>query len=210
MKKIIIVGAGGLGRQSLAQLQTDYAHGIDWVIAGFLDERGPSTVSDDLFYPWLGHPESFEPRSEYLFVAAIGDPASRERQVVQLAEKGAEFISVRTRCQIGVRTQYGPTFFAYNVCTGVDCRIGAYCYVDQDALLGHDVVLGDYAHVGARCLLAGYVKVGKGVVIHSGAMISRGVTIGDGAVVGMGAVVFKDVPPGATVLGNPARVTFQR
>jgi sugar O-acyltransferase (sialic acid O-acetyltransferase NeuD family) len=210
MKKVIIVGAGGLGRQSLAQLQTDYAHGIDWIIAGFLDERGPSAVSEDVYYPWLGSPENFEPQADHMFVAAIGDPSSRELQVAMLVAKGAEFVSVRTRCQIGVRTTYGPTFFAYNVNTGVDCTIGGYGYIDQEALIGHDVEIGDYAHIGARCLLAGHVKVGRRVVIHSGAMIARGVNIGDDAVVGMGAVVFKDVPPGATVLGNPARVTFQK
>lgn len=210
MKKVIIVGAGGLGRQSLAQLQTDYAHGLDWIIGGFLDERGPTTVSQELFYPWLGYPESFEPQADHIFVAAIGDPVSREVQIIPLLAKGAEFVSVRTRCQIGVRTTYGPTFFAYDVSTGVDCQIGGYGYIDQDALIGHDVVIGDYVHIGARCMLAGHVNVGKRVVIHSGAMISRGVTIGDDAVVGMGAVVFKSVPPGATVLGNPARVTFQK
>lgn len=43
MKRIIILGAGGLGRQVLAQLQVDYGHGIDWVIGGFLDERGPES-----------------------------------------------------------------------------------------------------------------------------------------------------------------------
>ena len=39
MKRIIILGAGGLGRQVLAQLQVDYSHGIDWVIVG--GESGP-------------------------------------------------------------------------------------------------------------------------------------------------------------------------
>ena len=48
MKRIIILGAGGLGRQVLAQLQVDYGHGIDWVIGGFLDERGDA-VAESLY-----------------------------------------------------------------------------------------------------------------------------------------------------------------
>lgn len=210
MKKIIIVGAGGLGRQALAQLQVDHAHGIDWVIAGFLDERGPETVSEALYYPWLGYPESFMPEPDHCFVVAVGDPSSREQQVQPLLEKGAEFISVRTRCQLGTRTSYGATFFGYDVSSGVDCQIGSYGFIDQETLIGHDAVIGDYVHIGPRCLLAGYVKVGKGVVINSGAMLARGISVGDGAVIGMGAVVFKDVPPGATVAGNPARVIFSK
>lgn len=210
MKKIIIVGAGGLGRQALAQLQVDHAHGIDWVIAGFLDERGSETVSEALYYPWLGYPENFMPEPDHCFVVAVGDPSSREQQVQPLLDKGAEFISVRTRCQLGTRTRYGATFFGYDVSSGVDCQIGSYGFIDQETLIGHDTVIGDYVHIGSRCLLAGYVKVGKGVVINSGAMLARGISVGDGAVIGMGAVVFKDVPPGATVAGNPARVIFSK
>jgi maltose O-acetyltransferase len=50
------------------------------------------------------------------------------------------------------------------------------------------------------------IKIGKNVWIGGGALILPGVTVGDGALVGAGAVVTQDVPPGATVVGNPARV----
>lgn len=210
MKKVVILGAGGLGRQVLAQLQMDHSLGLDWLVEGFIDERGPEVVSEALYYPWLGCPETFAPKAEHLFVAAIGDTASREAQVQLLLEKQANFIAIRTRCLLGARTSFGPTFFGYDVTTGVDCTIGAYGFIDQQAMIGHDVTLGDYVHIGPRALLAGNVTVHKGATVHSGAMISRGITVGEGAVVGMGAVVFKDVPAGATVMGNPARIIFQK
>lgn len=210
MKRVVILGAGGLGRQALAQLQVDHSHGIDWVIAGFLDERGPAVVPEALYYPWLGYPETFLPQADHIFVAAVGDPQSREKQVRPLLAKGAQFISVRTSTRLGARTLYGATFFGYDVNCGVDCRIGSYGFIDQETILGHDVVIGDFVHIGPRCLLAGNVQVGDGAVINSGAMVAQRVTIGENAVVGMGAVVFKDVPAGATVAGNPARPIFQR
>ncbi len=49
------------------------------------------------------------------------------------------------------------------------------------------------------------VVIGEDVWIGGGALILPGVTIGDGAIVGAGAVVTRDVAPGATVVGNPAR-----
>lgn len=49
-------------------------------------------------------------------------------------------------------------------------------------------------------------KVLEGAAIGAGAVIVCGVTIGKGALVGAGAVVTKDVPDGATVVGNPARI----
>ncbi len=210
MRRVIILGAGGLGRQVLARMEADVACGVDWIIAGFLDERGPEVVAEILNCPWLGYPEHFQPQSDDLFIVAIGDPASREKQVKLLLGKGAKFIDYGRPGFLGVRTAWGPTFFGYDVSCGVDSQIGNYCFIDQDSMIGHDVVIGDYVHIAPRCLLAGYVKVGNGVVINSGAMLSRGVIVGDGAVIGMGAVVFKDVPAGATVVGNPARVIFTK
>src|SRR5690606_4170227 len=50
------------------------------------------------------------------------------------------------------------------------------------------------------------IRIGRNVWIGGGAVILPGVTIGDDAVIGAACVVTKDVPPGATVVGNPARV----
>ena len=50
------------------------------------------------------------------------------------------------------------------------------------------------------------MTIGDGAYVGSGALIRQGITIGAGAVVGMGAVVVRDVAPGETVVGNPARV----
>ncbi|HEY8564399.1 MAG TPA: sugar O-acetyltransferase [Beijerinckiaceae bacterium] len=49
------------------------------------------------------------------------------------------------------------------------------------------------------------VTIGRNVWIGGGALVLPGVTIGDDAIVGAGSVVTRDVPPGATVVGNPAR-----
>jgi maltose O-acetyltransferase len=49
------------------------------------------------------------------------------------------------------------------------------------------------------------VRIGKDVWIGGGAIILPGITIGDGAVIGAGSVVTRDVGPGVTVAGNPAR-----
>ncbi len=50
------------------------------------------------------------------------------------------------------------------------------------------------------------VVIGDDVSIGIGAMVLKGVHIGAGARIGAGAVVTRDVPPGATVMGNPARI----
>jgi maltose O-acetyltransferase len=51
------------------------------------------------------------------------------------------------------------------------------------------------------------VRIGSNVWIGGGAIVLPGVSIGDDAIVGAGSVVTRDVPPGTTVVGNPARVS---
>lgn len=48
--------------------------------------------------------------------------------------------------------------------------------------------------------------IGNDVKIFTGATVFGGITVGDGATIGAGAVVSRDVPPGCTVAGNPARI----
>ncbi len=54
------------------------------------------------------------------------------------------------------------------------------------------------------------VRIGKGVWVGYGATLCPGINVGEGAVIGMGAVVTEDVPSGAVVGGNPARIVRMR
>jgi serine O-acetyltransferase len=76
------------------------------------------------------------------------------------------------------------------------------------------------SQVGANCSIIANVTIGMRnehafpvigdhVFIGAGARVLGGITIGDGAVIGANAVVIEDVPPGATVVGIPARIVRQ-
>jgi len=86
---------------------------------------------------------------------------------------------------------------------GMGVVIGETAEIGEDTTLYHGVTLGGTTwNKGKR-----HPTLGKAVVVGAGAKILGPITVGDGAKIGSNAVVVKDVPPGATVLGVPGRVT---
>jgi maltose O-acetyltransferase len=118
------------------------------------------------------------------------------------------FIEAPFHCSYGINIRLGSRVYLNAGCTILDSgsvRIGA------DSMLGPGVHIYCAEHHKDPALrakgieIALPVEIGDDVWIGGGAIILGGVTIGKGALVGAGAVVTKDVPPGATVVGNPAR-----
>lgn len=94
----------------------------------------------------------------------------------------------------------------YGAYVGPDAVIGPDTIINTGAIVEHDVDVGAHVHVCPGAILLGRSRVRDYAFIGGGAVVRDGYTVGKGAIVGMGAVVTKDVPDGATVVGNPARI----
>lgn len=89
---------------------------------------------------------------------------------------------------------------------GMGIVIGETAEIGDDCTLYHGVTLGGTSwSKGKR-----HPTLGKGVVVGAGAKILGPITVGDGAKIGSNAVVVKEVPPGATAIGIPARIVEAR
>jgi len=84
-------------------------------------------------------------------------------------------------------------------------RVGARTKIDNHCQVGHNVVIGPDTLIAGMAAIAGSVVIGRGVIIGGNVGISDHVTIGDGARLAGRSGVTKDVPPGATWAGFPAR-----
>lgn len=96
----------------------------------------------------------------------------------------------------------------------IGAEIGEETMIDMNAVLGGRAIVGKRCHIGAGTVLAGVIEppsaqpviVEDDVVIGANAVVIEGVRVGKGAVVAAGAVVLQDVPAGAVVAGNPAKI----
>lgn len=92
---------------------------------------------------------------------------------------------------------------------GARARVGKRCWIMAGSVINHDCTLGDRVIATSQATLAGYVKVGAGAYLGQSSTVKQYLSIGERSTLGMGAVVTRDVPAGATVVGNPARAIRQ-
>lgn len=201
---LIVLSAGGFGRNVVSLARNDPAFGKDWDVKGFLDDRPGLQGLPEA--PLLGDPLTYLAQEGDIFTCALGDPAARRKYTPALLAQGADFIVLRPHLSAGDRVTIGRGgLFELNVSIGADTTLGDFVTVLSTSIIGYGVTVGDYCQIGSFVFVGGGARIGSDVVIHPHATILPGVNVGDGAVVGAGAVVIGDVQPHTTVIGNPAK-----
>lgn len=174
---------------------------------GFIDDSPPPPK---LLAPfgvgYLGSTAEWEAVDAVDILVGIGSGAVRETVSRRLAAGGVDGGLVDPRSSVGVdvRRGEGVVIFAQaTVTTNID--LGRHTHIGRGAAIGHDCVIGDFVTVMPLASVSGNVTIGDRATVGAGAVIRQGQVIGADAYVGAGAVVVSDVPPGVTVVGNPAR-----
>jgi sugar O-acyltransferase (sialic acid O-acetyltransferase NeuD family) len=211
VKQVAVFGASGCGRgvMPLARLQwasSDAAYSLV-----FVDDSPASAQANGhpvlTYAQWLARPAS----SRHISIA-IANGFVRQKLAERCAADGVTFFETRASNVVqldDVQIDEGAILCPFvtltsNIRIGKHFHANLYSYVEHDCVIGNFVTFAPGVKCNGNVLIEDHAYIGAGAIIKQG-QPGRPLVIGRSAVVGMGAVVTKSVPPGVTVVGNPAR-----
>ena len=205
MDCVIIVGAGGFGREAYYLIQAINEIKAQYEIVGFLDDNPNALEGKKIDSPIIGRIDEWTPCGDEVYVMGIASPKIKEVIANTLISKGATFITlihpaalvnrdaiIGTGCVISGRSSIGAL-----------AQIGNFVHV-AGSMIGQDAEIGDFSTTTGYANITN-AKLGKRVFVGSHAVILNGRKVGDDAFICAGSIVFHNVKPGCKVFGNPAK-----
>lgn len=205
---ILLIGAGGHAKVVLDALLARGTPASDIMVR----DGDPALAGRELMGIGIDTPELPEEFGDLAFHIALGDGNARQRLlgIIRMREGHLETI-MHPAAIVSRSGQIGQgCFLAAGSVVGPLAAVGSGTIVNHNAVVDHDCVIGDCCHIAPNATIGGGARLGCGILIGSGAVVLPGRTVGDGSVIGSGAVVTRDVPPGVSWTGIPARSNSER
>jgi sugar O-acyltransferase (sialic acid O-acetyltransferase NeuD family) len=207
VRDLVIIGAGGHGRELLDLVDAMNADEARWNVLGFLadDDSHPERVAARGFEILGATSELAKLRCDY--VVGIGNPKARKRVDEEAERLGGTPVTLRhPTALVGSVTTIGiGGVLSAGAVVTTNVELARSVHLNVGASVSHEGRLGSYTTLAPGARFAGNVTTGEGADIGAGAVARPGVTIGAWAVVGAGAAVVADVEPDTVVAGVPAR-----
>lgn len=205
MKEIVIIGAGGLGRETAFLIELINETKKEWHILGFLDDNiNVGTRVNN--YEVIGDNNWLEGKSVNA-VVAISNPLIKQRIVEEIVNSDVKFpILIHPDVDISKTSSIGIGSIVFqNTTITTNVKIGDFVLINYNVSIGHDVMISSYSSVLPNSAISGNVMIKEKVLVGAKSIVLQGLTVGNSATVGAGAVVTKDVLNNTTVIGVPAK-----
>jgi len=208
-RPLVIVGAGGLGREIAVLVAQINEAGGRWELQGFYDDRTPAspTVAG---LPYLGTCADLNATPTPLAVAvALGSSVSRAAVVGRLTSAQLSFpalVHPLVALRPAQRISLGAGCLIQQGCIlTCDIKLGHFVLLNLGCTVGHDAVLEDFCSLMPHANVGGGTYLETGVYLGTNATLIHQVRVGARTTVGAGAVVVRHLPAGCTAVGVPAK-----
>ncbi|MCE7006709.1 acetyltransferase [Kibdelosporangium philippinense] len=204
MNELILIGAGGLARETLAAARDS------WKVLGFVDDNPALHGKTVDGVQVLGSTELIAdyPDAQIVICAARSSTRDVRKRISERlalpAERYATIVHPTASIAHGTVIGAGSIVLAFVAVTAPQ-EIGEHVVIMPHVTITHDDKVSSYVTFAARVALAGNVSVGEAAYLGSGALVREGLSVGAGALIGMGAVVLENVPDNEVWAGVPAR-----
>ncbi|TDD67522.1 acetyltransferase [Jiangella aurantiaca] len=207
---LIIVHAGGFGRETAEAVRAVNERRRTWSVLGFVDDRAETHGASVDGLPVLGPVDAVADYADARLVLCNGHLADRTArcEVVERLARPAEAYAtvIHPSAVLPSSPTIGPGCVVLaGVVATTHVTIGPHVLIEAGVVLTHDDSIERYAAIAPGARLAGNVRVGEGAYIGTGAAVHPDRRIGAWATVGLGAAVLRDVPAGEVWAGVPAR-----
>lgn len=201
MRDLLILGTGVHAAEMAEIVERINRVAPTWNLLGYVAYDGQRAGEDFNGYPILGGRETIDERLDAALVPDYewpkAHPLPRER-VLSLIDPSAVVSRTAT---LGIGCVLYPGVFV-----GLNARLGDFVFALSGCRINHDDIIEDRVALASGVTLAGNLHIEADCYLGQSCSVRQFTRIGRGSLVGMGAVVIRDVPPGAVVVGNPARV----
>lgn len=210
LRDLLLIGAGGLGREAVEVVGAVNAVRPTWNLLGFLDDDPSKQGRSIGQVPVLGGTDLVDefPQAQLLLCPVRPDNyVSRQILAERLGfDDGRYATVVHPTATLGASCRVGAgCLLLAHVDLTADVVLGRHVVAMPQVVLPHDVRIEDCATLGSGVRLGGACQIGESAYLGSGCCLRERLTVGRRAMIGMGAVVTRDVPAERLWAGVPAR-----
>ncbi len=210
MQNVVIIGAGGSGREVLDIFDAINLSKPAFRVLGFIVDPAYGKAGDIINgkpilggFDWLA-----EHGSEVKAVCGVGAPEQRLQLVERTRLAGVDFCSaIHPKAILTKRVRVGEGVVVAAGCIFTNnIRVGNHVHINLACTVSHDVMIEDFVTVSPGCHLSGNVTVRSGAFVGTGANIIEKIEVGSWSTIGAGSTVLDNILENHVAVGIPARV----